>query len=124
MNLKEAVHAKIKELNPTIADLVVAKLAEETIQKRVALVCSVMTELDNLEKELRKLKPDVKTFSEDGIEDAKYSKDAFEKKKKTTERHDRLKKLLEAALEDASKYAELSSFIGQQEGTSSRNEKA
>src|SRR5271157_5170393 len=121
MNLKEAVHDKIKELNPTIAELVITKLEEETIQKRVMLVWSVMTELDNLDKELRKFKPDVKTVSEDGVESGVYSKDTYEKKKKVSERAEKLKRILETALEDPSKYSELSSFVGQQEGTSSKS---
>jgi hypothetical protein len=113
MKLREAVHAKIQELNPTIADLVAIKIAEETIQKRVALIVSVLTEIDNKEKELRKLKPDIKTVTEDGVEDAKYSKTAYEDRKKIKERIEKLIKLVEAALEDPSKFAELSSFTGQ-----------
>ena len=108
MKLREAVHAKIQELNPTIADLVAAKIAEETIQKRVAL-----TEIDNKEKELRKIKPDVKTVTEDGVESGVYSKSAYEDRKKVKERIEKLTKLVEAALEDPSKFAEVSSSSGQ-----------
>jgi hypothetical protein len=113
MKLRDAVHAKIQELNPTIADLVASKIAEETIQKRVALIVSVLTEIDNKEKELRKIKPDVKTVTEDGVESGVYSKSAYEDRKKLKERIEKLTKLVEAALEDPSKFAELSSSSGQ-----------
>ena len=113
MKLREAVHAKIQELNPTIADLVAAKIAEETIQKRIALIVSALTEIDNKEKSLRKLKPDVKTVTEDGVETGVYSKTAYEDRKKLKERIEKLKHLIEAALEDPSKFDELSSFTGQ-----------
>jgi hypothetical protein len=117
VNLREAVHTKIKELNPAIADLVVERLAQETIEKRVALVCSVMTEMDNLEKTIKRIKPNVKTYNDDGTERAEYSKDEWENKKKITERFEKLKKLLEAALEDGSKFGDLQSFIGQHDKT-------
>jgi len=115
MNLKEAVHEKVKGLNPTIANLVVEKLADETIKKRVDLVCSVMTEMDRIEKDLRKIKPTVKTYTIEGVENAVFSKDDWETKNKLTERLEKLRKLLEAALEDGSKFGDLQSAIGQHE---------
>ena len=73
-------------------------------------------ELDKVEKELRKLNPDVIHYDKDGAPHAPaYSKAVFESRKKVLERQGRLEKALEKALGDAQDYNDLSSLVGKQD---------
>lgn len=56
--------------------------------------------MDKLEKEFYKLKQDVISYNEDGtISSQAYSKDVIEQRKKNIERRDKIKAVLEKALD-------------------------
>jgi hypothetical protein len=114
MNLKEAIADKIKNSTPHILDKVVEKVANETIEKRINHLHQAYTECDNIERELRKIKPDVKNYSvEDGKEHLSFSDNVWQEKKKKEERLAKLKKCIEEALNDHTKFNELGQVISQ-----------
>jgi hypothetical protein len=122
-SLREAVHAKIELLSADIAERAAAQIAEETVKKRVALIVQADTEIGNLEKELRRLKPDLNQYSESGeVITSNYSKDRYEAKKKLTDRRAKISKLLEMALADSAKFSELASAIGKQDDKKSSDD--
>lgn len=113
MNLKEAVQLKIAGFDKRVADMAAEEIARQTLDKRVSLVVSAFTLMDNLEKEANKIKPDLNSLSENGdLVAAHYSKDQYEKRKKIRDRHRKIGNCLEAALGDPSKYNELANVIG------------
>jgi len=119
MNIREAVAKRIHHSGDHIKNAVVEHLAGEVIERRVAQVVQGFVELEKVEKELRKIKPDVVTFSEDGTASAPvYSKVAFENRKKHLERQGKLEKALEKALGEHQEYSDLSSLVGKQDDKS------
>ena len=116
MNIREAVARRISNSGADIKNAVVEELAAQVIDKRVSQVVQAFAELDKVEKELRKLNPDVIHYDKDGAPHAPaYSKAVFESRKKVLERQARLEKALEKALGDAQDYNELSSLVGKQD---------
>ena len=116
MNIREAVARRISNSGPDIKNAVVEELAAQVIDKRVSQVVQAFAELDKVEKELRKLNPDVIHYDKDGAPHAPaYSKAVFESRKKVLERQGRLEKALEKALGDGQDYNELSSLVGKQD---------
>lgn len=114
ISLRTAVHEKIKESNSEIAERAAAILADDVVTKRVGLVTQAYTVIDEAEKELNKIRPDIVHYApEGGLETKHFSKDQWEKKKKAEEKIAKLKKSLEMALNDPSKYGELASIITQ-----------
>jgi hypothetical protein len=113
MNLKEQVHAKISGSNSVIAACAVEAIAQKVIDKRITLVVSAYTEIDNLEKELRRVKPDQTQYTPQGEMYVSYSKEMWEKKDKLEGKIHKIQKLLDAALGDQ-KFNELASAMGQQ----------
>ena len=116
MNIREAVATKINNSGDDIKNAVVEHLASQVIDKRVSQAVQAFAELDKVEKELRKLNPDVIHYDKDGSPHAPaYSKAVFENCKKVLERQGKFEKALEKALGDAQDYNDLSSLVGKQE---------
>ena len=98
MKLAEAVAARIANSGVTIFDRVVDIMAGEAITKRVKQITTAMTEADNLVKELRRLKPDVVGYHEDGfVISSAFSKARIDERAKNINRQ----KKIEAAIADA-----------------------
>jgi hypothetical protein len=100
-SVREAVAEKLATSGETVKGRVVDLMVEETLKKRVGQVMSAMTERDNLEKDLRKLKPDVLHYDESGAPAATlYSKVAIEQRKKVTDRIAKVEKAIAKALDE------------------------
>jgi hypothetical protein len=113
MNIREAVAEKIKNSTSAVTDAAVDIMAQKVIQKRVEQVVAAFTELDNLDRELKKCKPDLISYNDDGsVKDTSWSKGAFEARKKLSDRHDKIEKALEAALGDKGDFNSLASLGG------------
>ena len=115
MNVKEAVADRIANASQEIADAIIEHLAKETIDKRVNIAVQAFAELDKLNKEIRKIKPDVITYGAGGDMHQAYSKTAHENLKKNMERVEKITKALEKAL-DKNDWGDLPGILGK--GTS------
>lgn len=97
--IQETVAEKIAGSGPDVLNIVVDKLAEIEISKRVEAITKGISKQDQLEKELKKIdgKNDVITYVE-GKEVQSMSKNRFEEIKKAKEKLDGLTKAMDAAL--------------------------
>lgn len=97
--VQETVAEKIAASGPDVLNIVVDKLAEIEISKRVEAVTKGISKQDQLEKELKKIdgKNDVITYV-DGKEVQSMSKNRFEEIKKAKEKLDGLTKAMDSAL--------------------------
>lgn len=89
-------------------------LVERELAKRVELLDKALSKLGEQRKDILKMKPDVETFSEDGVKlPGTFSKAKFEEKKKAAEAMDKLQKAVEAALlgESPDAFAKLGELI-------------
>lgn len=99
--IREAVAAKIAASGPSILEQVADALAEEVIGKRVKQVHAAMTELDNIARDLKKLKPDQVAYDESGtVQNSFFSKKVIDDRKKLSEREAKIQKALAKALEN------------------------
>ena len=99
--IHDAVAGKLVGTGTAVLDKVVALMVEKKIQTRVDLVSNTLTEIGKLEKEFKKLKPDVVTFDETGKKLTESYTQAVVKQR--TENRDRVNKLnsaLEKALDE------------------------
>jgi biopolymer transport protein ExbB/TolQ len=97
--IQETVAEKIAGSGPDVLNIVVDKLAEIEISKRVEAITKSISKQDQLEKELKKIdaKNDVITYVE-GKEVQSMSKTRFEEIKKAKEKLDGLTKAMDTAL--------------------------
>lgn len=100
VKIRSDVSERVVKLN--IRDRVVSQLVEEEAGARTTLMSGVLVKRKELEKDLRKVKPDQVAYNEDGSEkDASYSKKAAEDRKKIVEQITRIDKALEKAIDKA-----------------------
>jgi len=96
--IQEAVAERITKNSENVANIVIEKLAEIEISKRVDILTKAIVKQEPLEKELKKIdKNDVTTYVEGKQVDA-MSKQRFEDIKKTKEKIEKLTKAIEFAL--------------------------
>ena len=95
--VRAAIEAKAAEVPQTVKNHYVDK----EIDARVRITISAVDNLSNLDKQLRKVKPDQEQYDKDGkLLVASYSKPKLEERKKLTEEMERI----EAALADVFAY--------------------
>jgi hypothetical protein len=99
MNIKKAVAEKIASSNDAVAARVIDAMAEATLAKRVKTITDAYIEVDNLNKDLRRAKPDMVTYAEDGaVASSLYSKAALEARNKIIARISKVSKAIDKAL--------------------------
>lgn len=111
--IQEAVAEKIKLSGENVANIVIEKLAEVEITKRVTAITSAVQKQDELEKNLKKInKNDVVTYV-DGLPTEVMSKNRFEEIKKAKEKAEKLTKAIYFALTEntADAYNKLSETL-------------
>jgi len=100
--ISEAVAEKIASAGPEIRKRVIDHLAEEKVAKLSNLVMKGYAALDDLEIQLRKLKPDNKTYAPDGsgaLLQEGFSHGRMEERKKLQKRITKLTSALNQMLE-------------------------
>ena len=99
ISIRDAVAAKIAASNDTVHDRIIDILTTKEVERRVDGILKALEERDKLDKELRKIKPDVQTFNEDGsVKDSAYSKGKLDERKKVTERLSKVETAINEAL--------------------------
>lgn len=99
-SLSEAVGEKIAQAGPEVRKRVVDALAEKEVSKRSDRIIQGMSILDKLEKELKRLKPDIRPMDNDGnVLMEAYSPQKHEEKKKLQKKIDKLQNAINVALE-------------------------
>lgn len=93
------VAEQIKGSNTLVRKRVVDALVEKEVASRAELLDKSLAKLVELDRGLKKLKPDVETVDVGGAVTAVFSKKAYEERKKSVERKEALEKAIEAALE-------------------------
>lgn len=106
------VASRISQISPAVNEKVIQHLVDKEIDKRVDKIVSNLDTLTQLEKDLKKIRPDVGgSFDENGNETkpTQYSKAVYEQRKSLVEKIDKLKKALDLAIDkgDMSKLNEL-----------------
>lgn len=104
--IQESVADKISASGPDVQNIVVDKLAEIEISKRVESITKAISKQDQLEKEFKKIdgKNDIISYAA-GVEVQAMSKNRFEEIKKAKEKLDGLTKVIDAALSSNSSEA-------------------
>lgn len=113
MDLTKKIAEKIASAGGEIKDIIVKKLSEVEIEKRVSLVVKAFKSLETLEAELKKVdRPDVITYRS-GAEDKSMSKKAFDEVSKLKGKIGELTKATETALDknDEESYKKLNDFL-------------
>lgn len=94
------VATRLKELGPEVESRVVEVLVERELKRRADAITLVIDQLEQLEKDFHRLKPDASTYSEDGtLLTAAFTKGALENRKKASEKIEKYRKALAKALE-------------------------
>lgn len=84
-----------------VKSIVVQKLYDAELQRRVDAAIKCVSQIEDLEKDLKKIsKPDVETYNADGsVANASYSKEKIEQIKNKTKEKEKLETALMQALE-------------------------
>jgi hypothetical protein len=102
-----SVRSQVDAKKNGVAGTVIEHYVEREINSRVEKTIQAIDMLDDLEKQLRKLKPDQEQWDADGkLVSAFYSKAKLEERKKITDKSDRI----EAALLDVFEKADFEKF--------------
>jgi len=97
--LQQAVAERIAGSGDAVLERVAEHFADETIKKRVDQVKQAMTQLDNLERDLRKIKADQVAYDESGkVVHTLYSREKLEERKKLTQRIEKVQRAIDKAL--------------------------
>ena len=94
------VAEKVKGSNTLVRERVVNALVEKEVASRAELLSQSIAKLVELDKALKKMKPDIETVDGEGKASATWSKKAWDEKKKATERKDNFERALCNVLDD------------------------
>lgn len=101
---------------PAIKERVVKELTEVELDKRAELILKAIQKHDQMNKDVHKMRPDVKTIDPtSGEEKSVWSKDAHDKFKKAQEELDKLGKQIEKCFGEnvtADDYNKLKGIVG------------
>lgn len=94
-----AVVARIKELAPSVEQKLIDHLAQIEITRRSDVLIQSFDNLTKMEKLVKGLGPDQKTYNEDGsIKDESYSKTRLDDRNKMNSKIEKWKKAIDKAL--------------------------
>lgn len=100
-SILEQVADKLKNSGSDVASGVVDTLVNEEVEKRKGLVLKAIGVLENKEKELKKIKPDLVALDGEGkTVSENWSKGQLDKRNKLQQSIDKLNKALNNALEN------------------------
>lgn len=111
--IHEAVAAKIGGSNPEVQNRVIDAIADKEIARRVDAILRGIDQVDQMTSELRKMKPDVVSYNDDGtVLSSGYSKAKLDERKKLTEKRDKMQGIVDKAL-DRADYGDLYSKLNE-----------
>lgn len=103
-SVRETIKDEISQAGPTVASIVAKELAAVEIDRRKNIIISGMAQLDKLEKEFRKHKPDNISYTiaegSKPVESATWSKAGLEAFEKDKAKIEKLSKAIDSALEN------------------------
>lgn len=109
--LSEAIAEKVAQSGPEVKKRVIDALAEDKIKKYTDLMIKGYTELDKLQVQFDKIKPDNKMFDTNGnVVQEGFSSSKNDERKNLTKRIDKLISALHVALEQ-NKFENLEKFF-------------
>ncbi len=99
--LQQTVTENINSSNAAVADKVVNYFVEIEVDRRVNSLTKSIQELEKLDKDLLKVKPDQKSYSAEGMVVAEtFSQAKIDERKKLQEKINKLRKAIEKALNE------------------------
>jgi uncharacterized protein (DUF736 family) len=105
------VAEKIADISPRVEDQVVEVLVGRELEKRSEALVKILDILDQLEKDMKKVKPDQRTYSETGEElTATWSKSKLDERNKLNVKLDKIGKAIDKAL-DTGDYDDVNKLI-------------
>lgn len=109
--IRESISKQIKDLNSTVAEGVISSLVSVEIEKRKEMVRKAVIQYEELEKSLKKIKPDNISYNEKGEEiTAGWTKVGLENFNKSKKELENLNKAIENAIVTAN-YEPLSKLV-------------
>lgn len=103
---------KIDASGPIVRERVVSLLVEREVATRTDVLDKALVKRTEIERELRKIKPDIEAFDVEGkVVRQDYSKARFEELKKKREELERIEKALDKALVD-NDFSKLKEVVG------------
>lgn len=109
--IREAISKKIKEYNPIVVEGIIETLAQEEIARRKNLVRKGIEKFEELEKGLKKMKPDNVAYNEQGEEiSSGWTKAGLDAHTKTKKELETLNNALDNAINSCN-YEPLSNII-------------
>jgi hypothetical protein len=109
VSLTDKVAERVASASAFAADRAVDILAEQVVSKRVDQLVASMSELDRLEREFKRLGPDVVSYDVDGTAiAANYSKGRLDERTKNRKRAKRVSDAIDAALAEKPDWNKLS----------------
>ncbi len=106
----ERVADQLKSISETVNEKVISVLVEREVNKKTDQLVSAIDALQTMERELRKIKPDIEAYDDNGkLVSANWSKAKLEERKKLNERINKARKAINMAVEkgDYSKVGEV-----------------
>ncbi len=103
--IHEAVAEGLAKIAPVVRDRVVDTMVQRQVVKAGDAIVACMDKLNQLERDARKLVPDIVTYDEKGEPQSNgYSKARIEERKKVSDQIAKLTKAIEAAVQDKPDY--------------------
>lgn len=100
-NFHVAVKEAIAEATPQVKDRLIQVYVEKELLRFQEAIARAITHLDSAKNDLKKIKPDVQSYNEDGeVTSNSYSKDVAESLKSTRTKVAKLEEAVKAALVD------------------------
>jgi len=113
-DIRSAIAEKLAASGPEVQAAVVKVLTDKELDARAQLILQGMGKLDELNGQLRKVKPDQVIMGEDGQPTTQgYSPQKFGERKKLLENVGKIEKGIELALSDNPNYDPLKKALGQ-----------
>lgn len=100
--ITQVVSDRISSISSAVNESVIEALVNRELEKRSNAIVQGFDRLDNLNKEFRKIRPDIQAlFDEDGVETtpASWSKSKLEERSKAKSNIDKLENALNLAIE-------------------------
>lgn len=108
--ITEAVIANMKDMSPRVVDKVVEAVVERELNKKAEALVRVFDLVSREEKELKKIKPDIVSYNEDGsVASSTWSKQALDNKGKLEKSIEKMKKAVDKAL-DTNDYSDVYNY--------------
>jgi hypothetical protein len=93
-DIRKDIAARIAEINPQVSESVVSAIVSREVEKRSNAIVQGLDKLRDLERDLKKIKPDQVTYDVDGkVKDESWSQGQL---KSLTEARQKIKKLTDA----------------------------